>query len=242
MKLFHFILTILQWIAVVLLVIFFGLTTILIGQFDRKTKKWPARWYRFFCKAVLFVTRVKVVVIGQHHVDRKKNYLVCSNHQGLFDIISHVVAVPLPLLFVSKPDYFRIPIMGQGMRASGHLEVTRRDMKRDRRTMDQLANYLKEGRSYVMYPEGTRSKDESVGPFKMGAFHAATKARIEILPVTVLGSRERMPQGAKSVVPGTVRVIIGEAIEAGALPCEELRDKVRDAIVQQFERYATPLD
>jgi 1-acyl-sn-glycerol-3-phosphate acyltransferase len=76
----------------------------------------------------------------------------------------------------------------------------------------------------------------------MGAFHAATKAQIPILPVTVIGSRERMPRGAKSVVPGTVRIVIGEPVESGILSPEELRDKVRDVIVHQYERYAVPLE
>jgi 1-acyl-sn-glycerol-3-phosphate acyltransferase len=157
----HFILTVFQWPAAIFLVLFFGSTTALIGQFDKKTKKWCARWYRYFCKAILLVTRVKAVIIGQHHINRDQNYLVCANHQGLFDIIAMTAAIPLPLLFVSKPDYFRIPVMGQGMRASGHLEVTRHDTEHDKATMDLMAQYLTEGRTYVMYPEGTRTKDET---------------------------------------------------------------------------------
>jgi len=241
-QLFQIIRTILQWTAVVLLVLFFGPTTTLIGQFDKKTKKWCARWYRYFCKAILFATGIKVAVIGRERIDRDRNYLVCSNHQGLLDILTMGAALPLPLLFVSKPAYFKIPIVGQGMRASGHLEVKRTDTEHDKKVMEQLAQYLVEGRNYVMYPEGTRSRDGSIAPFKMGAFHAATQAQVSILPITIIGSREHMPRGTKMVIPGTIRMIVGKPIEAGVVSPEELRDQVREVIVSQYERYAVPYE
>lgn len=224
-----------QWIAGSLFVLIFGGLAILLGILDC-SKKASALCSRYFCRTILWITRVRVEIIGKGNIRKGESYLVCANHQGLFDIFALSAFLPLPLLYVSKPAFFKIPVVGWAMRAAGHLKVTRTDTTRDQGTMEVLAQYLKKGRSYVMFPEGTRTRDGSIGPFKMGSFHAASKAEVPVLPISIIGSRERMPRGALTPIPGEISLVVGKPVGGENKEPHHLRDQVREIIVAQYEQ------
>jgi 1-acyl-sn-glycerol-3-phosphate acyltransferase len=237
----NFFIAVFQWLMIGLLVLVFAPIIIVLAKLDKgkMTRPMPAIWA--FSWMVLFVTGVRVAVVGKERVQKGQNYLVCANHQGFMDMFALVHSVPLPLLFVSKASLFKIPLFGWGMRAVQHLELKRSDTEHDTRSLDQLVTFLREGRSYVMFPEGTRSPDGTIKEFKMGAFHSALKAPIPILPVSIIGSYDCLPKDSKRFYPGVVRLVIGEPVSPLGRTAEDLRDRVREEIVKNAELYGLPL-
>ncbi len=194
----------------------------------------PLFFNRLFARLFLPIVGIQLHVDGLRNVDFSKNYVVCSNHQGMFDIFSLMAAIPLPLRFISKPSYFRIPIIGWGMRGSGHIEITRTDSERDRQTLDRIAGLLDEGGSVVFFPEGTRSRDGSILPFKYGAFYTSIESGVSILPVTIRGSFERMRKGHLLPVPGAITLTIHPPISPAHESIASLMAKTRGVILSKI--------
>lgn len=222
-----------RWLIAIAAAMLTGIFCGITGSLD-PSRRVPLFLNRLFAKLFLPVTGIKLAVSGCNTLNLKTNYILCSNHQGLFDIFTLMAAIPLPLRFVSKPSYFKIPLIGWGMRGSGHIEITRTDKEKDRRTLDQLALLVREGASIVMFPEGTRTRDGTIGPFKYGAFHVSCQSGIPILPVTIRGSFEKMRKGKLLPVPGTIEVIFHPPIHPSGCTVESLMQKTREAIVSIF--------
>lgn len=206
-----------------------ALICIVFGPFDR-SKKILLKFCHYFAKIFLPVMGIGVWVRGAEKIDRGENYILCANHQGLFDIFSLMSGIDLPLRFVSKPSYFKIPIIGGGMRGAGHIEVTRTDRVKDRQTLDALVRLVRNGATIVMFPEGTRTRDGRVGPFKYGAFYVSVHSGIPILPITIEGSFERWKKGERLPNPGTIHITVHDPIEPSGWEIEDLKEETRRQI------------
>jgi 1-acyl-sn-glycerol-3-phosphate acyltransferase len=155
-------------------------------------------------------------------------FVVMSNHQSLYDIPALYQTLPLRLRMVAKAELFRIPIWAQAMRAAGFVELDRSARERAIESLERAAAALAQGTSIWIAPEGTRSKDGRLGPFKLGGFHLAVGAAARILPVTVSGTRAILPAKGAHVKPGAeVRVTVHEPIDPAKFGTE-----VSDALVQ----------
>lgn len=223
----------LRWTAAILGVLLTGLLCAFFGLMDR-SRRIPLFFNRLFAKVFLPMTGIDLHVTGLERCVRGKNYIVCSNHQGLFDIFSLMAVLPFPLRFVSKPSYFKIPFVGWGMRGSGHIEITRTDKIKDRETLDQMVPLAKAGVTFVMFPEGTRTRDGTIGPFKYGAFYLAIQSGRPILPITIRGSFERMRKGKLLPIPGLIQLSIHPAIDPSGHTVESLTEKTRAVIASIF--------
>jgi 1-acyl-sn-glycerol-3-phosphate acyltransferase len=161
-------------------------------------------------------------------------FVVMSNHQSLYDIPALYQTLPLRLRMVAKAELFRIPIWAQAMRAAGFVELDRSARERAIESLDRARMALSKGTSIWIAPEGTRSRDGSLAPFKLGGFHLAVGAGARILPVTVSGTRSILPAKGARVVPGAeVRVTVHDPVDPtrfGADVNEELVQNVRGAI------------
>src|SRR6478609_7181268 len=122
-----------------------------------------------------------------------KSFVVMSNHQSLYDIPALYQALPLRLRMVAKTELFRIPIWAQAMRAAGFVELDRSVRERAIESLERAKLALDRGTSIWIAPEGTRSRDGSLGAFKHGGFHLALGAGAPILPVTIDGTRLILP-------------------------------------------------
>lgn len=161
-------------------------------------------------------------------------FVVMSNHQSLYDIPALYQTLPLRLRMVAKAELFRIPIWSQAMRAAGFVELDRSVRERAIESLGHAKAALAQGTSIWIAPEGTRSKDGRLGPFKMGGFHLAVGAAVRILPVTVSGTRRILPAKGASVVPGAeVCVTVHEPVDPalfGSAVNDQLVDSVRSKI------------
>ena len=180
---------------------------------------------------------VEVVVRGAVHVAEGGPFVFTPNHQSHFDIVALLGHLPGHGRFAAKKEIFREPILGAAMRAMGMLPVDREDPSQ---SLDVLNECVAAGNSMVIFPEGTRSPDGSLLPFKKGAFVAAIEIGAPVVPVVLKGSRAIMPKGGYlSIHPGTVEVVILPPIPTRGLGYddrERLRDRVREIIADEFAR------
>lgn len=182
---------------------------------DRRLERWSRR--------LLERAHVELRVRGVEHASGSPAFLVMSNHQSHFDIPVLYQSLPLTMRMVVKKELFRIPIWASAMRAAGFIEV---DRKHGRRAYEQLVlagqRLLSSGMSLWIAPEGTRSVDGRLLPFKRGGFRLALATGLPILPVTIDGTRQVHQKATWSVRCGQrVRVTIHPPIAtAGLLPAE----------------------
>ncbi|MEP7053556.1 MAG: lysophospholipid acyltransferase family protein [Pseudomonadota bacterium] len=188
----------------------------------------------WWSRRLLKNAKVSLEVSGVAHLEGKEAFVVMSNHQSLYDIPALYQALPLRLRMVAKAELFRIPIWAHAMRAAGFIELDRSARERAIRSLDRARTALAQGISIWIAPEGTRSRDGTLGAFKLGGFHLAVGAGARILPVTVIGANRILPAKGAHVVPGAhVRVIVHAPVnpaDFGAAVDDALVDAVRQAI------------
>ena len=166
--------------------------------YDRQTREVPtadcndrlaAMFHRY-----LDAAKVQLTVRGD--VDRTRPYIVMSNHQSLYDIPVLFEAFGPQLRMIVKKEISRVPFWGPALRESRFVFVGRASPETARANLLEAQGVLASGLSVWIAPEGTRSKDGQLGPFKMGGFHMALDTGCPILPVTVDGTRNVLPAGA----------------------------------------------
>lgn len=161
--------------------------------------------------ARLFVSGLKFIQPG-------KTYLVVANHQSFFDIPVLYASLPSPIYFVSAEKIRAFPGVGRFCCAVGTIFLQKNSYSSMARGIRELACYLREGRTTVLFPEGTRTRDGTVGPFYPALFTAAIEAGVEILPVAINGSGKVMPRGSSFLFrPAKVEVRIGPPISSQGL-------------------------
>ena len=193
-----------------------------------------ARWWS---RGVLASAGVRLRVRSHATFDPKRSYVVMPNHLSTVDIWAIFLAVPVPLRFIAKKQLGQIPLFGWAMRAGRFLFIDRQNAASARRTIDQAADRIREGRSVVIFPEGTRSRDGQLGPFKKGGFHLAINSGADVVPVAIRGTREVMPRGSFLIYAGTVDIEIGEPISTAGLGADDrqaLLDKTRARVAQML--------
>ncbi|HET7541464.1 MAG TPA: lysophospholipid acyltransferase family protein [Polyangiaceae bacterium] len=188
----------------------------------------------WWSKRLLAQAEVSLQVSGVEHARSARAFVVMSNHQSLYDIPALYQALPLRLRMVAKAELFRIPIWAQAMRVAGFVELDRSARERAIESLERAKIALAGGTSIWIAPEGTRSRDGSVGPFKLGGFHLALGAAAPILPVSVAGTRQILPaKGARVEKGAVVRVTIHPAVDPasyGEQVSEPLVQAVRETI------------
>jgi 1-acyl-sn-glycerol-3-phosphate acyltransferase len=136
--------------------------------------------------------------------------------------------------FLAKKELFKIPIFGYGMRQIGIIPVDRSNSAAAIESARKATHNLKNGKSYVVYPEGTRSPDGRPLPFKKGAFVMAVDAGVPVVPITISGSSRVMPKGKLRILPGTILMTIHEPISTDGYSranVSELVDRVRSRVL-----------
>lgn len=197
---------------------------------ERVIETWSRVWIK--------VAGVDLTVMGAEKVDRTRSYVVVANHSSALDIMACFLAVPLPIRFLAKSELFKIPLLAPAMRAIGIVEV---DRQARMAVHDQINQQAKElvaaGRSVIIYPEGTRSRDGSLSSFKKGAFTIAVRSGLPILPVTVHGAHAAWPPGAKLIRGGPITVVVDEPIETEGMSIADtsaVREKAHGMIEQRL--------
>lgn len=159
-------------------------------------------WSRVCC----LLAGIRVDVEGAGNIPAAGPVIFMSNHQGYFDIPALFLAIPRAFAYVAKEELFRIPVFGQSMAAAGYVPLDRGAGRKALKSVDRAADLISGGKSVVIFPEGTRSEDQRLLPFKRGAFLLARKAQVPIVPVTINGSMRVNPKGMFRINPGRIGV------------------------------------
>lgn len=126
---------------------------------------------------------------GLDNLPEKSGYIMYPNHQGLFDVMGLAYLNPIPFGVVIKKEAYQVPLLRQLIQTLGGLFMDRADVKQGLQIINEVAKQVKEGRNFLIFPEGTRSKNgNKLGEFKGGSFKAATKAKCPIVPIAIIDS------------------------------------------------------
>lgn len=167
-------------------------------------------------------------------------FILMSNHQSNFDILSLIAAIPRRIYWIAKKELFDIPVFGPSMRRGGYIPLDRSDGRKALKSMDDAAAIIRQGKSVVMFPEGTRSLDGKLLPFKRGGFMLAVRAGVPVIPVTINGSGKVNPGGRIKLYSGRITLLLHPqvTVPAGMKKSEAeewLMEKVRSAITSGLE-------
>jgi 1-acyl-sn-glycerol-3-phosphate acyltransferase len=215
-----------------------GLGTLLLGPplilFTLVTKS-ATLMYWAGVKLVVYVTRIageKVTVEGRENIPPGV-CLFAANHTSNADAPAIVDAIPRRIAILGRKSLFDIPIVGSAFRLAKFVPVDRENRDAALASVKVAVGHIREGFSFLVYPEGTRSADGRLRPFKKGSFVVAIEAGIPVVPVACAGAHRIMPKKSLIIRPGKVTVRFGKPIDASAYTVEqrdELAQKVHDAV------------
>lgn len=192
--------------------------------------RWVARiWARILYKSTLSSLDIE----GLETLDTRRSYVVVSNHLSQFDIPVLYGWLPLDLKWVMKKELRQVPVIGVACAAMGHIFLDRRNSEESFRVLQEVKSNLNSDISILFFPEGTRSRNGEMQPFKIGAFMMAKDLDIAVLPITVQDTNTILPPDGIDLRPGHARMIIHPPIEVDvvrALSAGELRDRARAVI------------
>ena len=198
-------------------------TASLMGSLVERRGRFAHGCARTWSWLILATTGVSVDVRGLDRLNPARTYIFVSNHQSIYDIPVIFANLPYQLRIIAKESLGSFPFLGWHLRRSGHLLV---DRKRPDRAgiLGRWRALVKEGLSLIIFPEGTRSADGRLGPFKAGSFLLAIEAKLPIVPVSVDGTRFVMHKGELTTRPGAVRLTLHPPVETEALDVSAARD------------------
>jgi len=178
-----------------------------------------------WARVLLRISRVKVKVEGLEKISSGRSYVFVSNHLSYMDTPVFLANIPVQFRFLAKRGLFQIPFLGWHLKRAGHIPVPRGDARAAVKTMNMAAQFVRErGVSLLIFPEGGRSRDGSLGDFKEGAAYIAIQAGVPLVPVALNGTRAILPFGSGHIKKGNVTMRLGDPIPTGqASP----RDRVR---------------
>lgn len=213
------------WISLALLVRW-------LARSDRPPLRMAAR---LWAPGLMFGAGARFEVEGLDNVDWSKPCVLVANHQSVIDICALFRAVPVPLRFVLKHEMLKVPFVGYYARTMGMVFIERAARRSAVRSLRQAADRVRGGATICIFPEGTRSRDASVAPFKPGAFEVALSAGVPIVPVAMSGTGAVLPAYGFRVRPGLIRVRFGSPLQVPEGPPGEVRvqlaEQARDAVV-----------
>ena len=198
-------------------------TASLMGSLFERRGRFAHGCARTWSWLILATTGVSVDVRGLDRLNPARTYIFVSNHQSIYDIPVIFANLPYQLRIIAKESLGSFPFLGWHLRRSGHLLV---DRKRPDRAgiLGRWRALVKEGLSLIIFPEGTRSADGRLGPFKAGSFLLAIEAKLPIVPVSVDRTRFVMHKGELTTRPGAVRLTLHPPVETEALDVSAARD------------------
>lgn len=192
---------------------------------------------RFCIRAAGWICRVKVIVQGREKILADKTYVFLSNHQGNFDapVLSHVI--PRDWSALIKKEMMRIPILSLVLKQLQFVPIERQNPKKAQEGIEVGSRLLGEGKSFIAFPEGTRSRNGRLGEFKKGVFIMAIKAQVPVIPITIIGSDKVQPPGRYGIRPGSIEVIFHDPISTEGMGMEDrnrLIQLTREAIASKL--------
>jgi 1-acyl-sn-glycerol-3-phosphate acyltransferase len=235
-----------HWVPFTARTVFYGSVSLLLGPLtpDRRASHWAQRaWSR---SGLRFLS-ISVDVQGLENVPAG-GYAYACNHQSLLDTLVLGATLPGDFKWTVKSSLMMIPFLGWHLWLAGHVRVERDgDRRAAASAIRRFARVLAEGKPLLVFPEGTRSKDGRVKPFKMGLFYAAVRAGVPVVPVALHGTGTAMAKGAPDIGRREIRRVylrIGEPVApsadgSGPERASDLRDRTHAAVVDMHRALAS---
>lgn len=192
----------------------------------------PKTWIDSFCgtwaRWILISAGIKIEFEGLEHLPPGPSVLV-GNHQGVFEILGLIGYLEPQPVFVTKLEAFKVPFFGQALHLLGHIAVDRGDSEKAIASIQKGTEQLKaRGDRVVFFPEGTRTRDGHLKPFKKGAFVFALQSGLPLIPFAVEGSYQALPPKQKVIHAGVVRIRFLPAIDISHMSMDD-----REALTEQ---------
>ncbi len=156
---------------------------------DKYTEQEHFKMLKFIDHRANKAGNVEIVASGMDNIPKENGFIFFPNHQGMYDVLAIMEVTPVPFSVVAKKEVANIPFLKQIFSCVKAKMMDREDIRQSLQVIMNVAKEVKEGRNYIIFPEGTRSKNgNKVGEFKGGSFKAATKAKCPIIPVALINA------------------------------------------------------
>ena len=199
-------------INVVLWTFLLGTLAILLGFIDKKGKL-ISFGIRCWSKILIFFSGVKIKIIGLENLKKDKNYIFASNHESNFDIPLIFSSINLHLVSIAKKELKKIPIFGWAMKSGQHIFIDRFNKIEALNSLKLAKNsIIKNPRSIIIFPEGTRSFDGKIKQFKKGGLSIAFDLEMDVVPIAVCGTRNVLKRGSIFIKPCPIQLRIGKPV------------------------------
>jgi 1-acyl-sn-glycerol-3-phosphate acyltransferase len=216
--------------------LFFSVWALITIPFDRSGKYF--RMSPWLWSKIIFRTfGMKVSITGYENIDPMKSYVFVSNHASMFDIPTVIIALKGNVNIVFKEELTYVPIWGWALRFGHFIMIDRSNPRKALASIERAAESIRSGSSVILFPEGTRTMDGKLQPFKRGAFSLASKAEVPVVPLTINGTFTIMPKGSFSVLPANISVVIGKPIYILKVNGKDDELKLMEQAHRQIEKY-----
>lgn len=208
---------------------------LIIAIFSRNRQRVFQKAAKIWAKMLAQVSRITVKIEGESNLPKKGNFVLASNHQSAADILILLAYVPTYFKFIAKRDLFKVPIFGTYLRLAGYIPIDRHKTLKAHKTLYDTSKKIEGGDSILIFPEGTRTLDGNLGPFKRGSLFIAKQAGVPIVPIAISGSFNIMPRGTFTIHPSKVKLSFGEPIPVNEKDIDKTINRVRSKILSMLK-------
>jgi 1-acyl-sn-glycerol-3-phosphate acyltransferase len=195
---------------------------------------------RFGVRIGFALARIRIVTHGLEKISAGSHFIYMMNHNSNLDAPAVFLKIPGPVRILAKKELFRLPVLATAMRMGGFVPVDRSNREAAIESARSAARIAASGSSFLIAPEGTRSRTGDLLPFKKGGFHIAIDSRVPVVPITVVGAFELMPPGSFGIRPGTIEIFFHDPIATTGLQSRdrfELIARVRAPMEEVLARH-----
>lgn len=209
---------------------------VVIGSFLDASPRFYDRIPRWWARWILWASGVRVEVAGVENLSPGRAQIIVANHTSWYDVLALAAHTPKRYRFVAKKELANVPLWGRAWQSAGHISVDRTDRQRAVASLDQAGRTIREDNSsIIIFPEGTRSADGVLQPFKKGAFVLALHNGIDIVPTAVLGTYRILSRDSWRVRSGRIIVRFGAPVGMAGHDSEH-RDDLMARVRSDIER------
>jgi len=235
MKLFT---TIYIWILTPLLYFIAFLIIFIINPFVKNDI--ILKFIRFASKVILKILFVRETIIYEEAIDKSKTYIFMPNHTSLIDVLIATAYFPMNMNAIEAKSHFKWPIYGLIIKIIGQIPIDRKKVRESIKSYEIAKEKLKKGRSIIVFPEGTRTKDGKLGSFKNLPFKFAKEANCPIIPVAINGIIPMSPELNFWIKPAKVKIIFGKHLkpeQISKIETNDLKNLVKNDIIRMKKEY-----
>jgi 1-acyl-sn-glycerol-3-phosphate acyltransferase len=213
----YFVFDPLIWLYTVVL----GAISLLSSFFDRSGRIQHG-YARLWSRMILGTIGATVQVEGLDKIDTSKPQVYVVNHLSALDIPVLYRYLPFQFRILAKKELFRYPFMGWHLRRSGQIPVVLESPRESVRSLNLAVTAIRNGKSLVIFPEGGRSPDGQLHSFMGGAFYAAVKAQVDVVPIALVGTYEILKMNTWHIKPGPIHMLVGEPIHTAGMSTRDI--------------------